>query len=112
MTILTRRVLPNQAKEVKAELNALKATVGSKNVLNLGDTGKAVGFLQSHLRATGIYKGPVYGQFDQATADALLAFQTAKKLPASGILDKATCNALKAVTHFVPKGGFEKDPAR
>src|SRR4051794_37500 len=102
-TILTRRVLSNEAKEVKAELSTLKATVGSKNVLNLGDTGKAVGFLQSHLRAAGVYSGPVNGQFDQATADALIAFQTAKKLTPSGMLDKATFNALKAVNHFVPK---------
>ncbi|MFL5321363.1 MAG: peptidoglycan-binding protein [Myxococcaceae bacterium] len=112
MTILTRRVLPKQAKEVKAELSALKATVGSKNVLNLGDAGKAVGYLQAHLRAAGVYQGPVNGQFDQATADALIAFQTAKKLTPSGMLDKATFNALKAVNHFVPKGGFDKDPAR
>src|SRR6478735_8772191 len=110
MTVLTRRVLPTQAKEVNAELKALQTRAASTNTLNLGDSGKVVEYLQRHLKAAGLYSGKITGSFDAATDAALKAFQTAKKLPATGVLNKATFTALKAVNRFV-QAGF-KDAAK
>ena len=79
MQVLTRRVLPNQAKDVKADVKLLSDR-GTSTV-------RAVQALQRHLRAAGVYSGPVSGSFDEATQTALKAFQTAKKLPATGKLN-------------------------
>ncbi|MBX5483723.1 MAG: peptidoglycan-binding protein [Myxococcaceae bacterium] len=104
--MLVRRVLPNEAKSVKADVALLQKAAQSKNLLDLGDSGKAVQALQRHLRATGLYLGPVSGTFDAATADALKQFQTTKKLTATGALDLATYKALKGINKFV-QNGFE-----
>ncbi|MBI3180693.1 MAG: peptidoglycan-binding protein [Myxococcales bacterium] len=106
MQVLTRRVLPKQAKEVRSELKALSDGAGSG-----GLTARVVSALQRHLRAAGVYQGPVTGSMDLATQQALQAFQAAKKLPATGTLDLPTLRALKSVDLFV-KPGFEKNPAK
>src|SRR4051812_8533999 len=111
MQVLTRRVLTNEAKEVKAELALLQKATTSNNLLDLGDTGKAVIALQKHLRAAGLYSGPMSGTFDDATKLALQNFQTAKKLPASGAVDLKTLKALKTINLFV-KNGLKSDPAK
>ncbi|MFL5318309.1 MAG: peptidoglycan-binding protein [Myxococcaceae bacterium] len=104
MKVLQHRVTSGQAKEVKAELKTLANRAVSTNVLNLGDTGNAVKALQNLLRGVGAYTGPVSGTFDAATEAALKGFQGAKKLTASGALDKKTYAALKSQQLFLKKG--------
>lgn len=107
MKVTERRVLPKQAKAVKKDVAVLQNRLANTtNVLNLGDTGKTVAALQRHLKAAGVYTGPANGTFDLATEAALRAFQTAKKLPATGALDKATFKALKTINVYV-KAGFK-----
>ncbi|MBX5482644.1 MAG: peptidoglycan-binding protein [Myxococcaceae bacterium] len=106
MSIQTHRVLPKQAKAVKADLKMLDKRASSTNVLDLGDTGRAVEALQRQLKGTGLYKGKISGTFDDATQLALQAFQKAKKLKVTGALDRATLKALKSTNLFV-KDGFK-----
>lgn len=86
MKLLTHRVLPNEAKKVRADLAAVSRSITSGNALNLGDKGPAVAALQRQLKNAGIYSGKVSGNFDQATADAVARLQRAKQLEASGIV--------------------------
>lgn len=102
----THRVLPKQAKAVKADLKVLANRAGARNILDLNDTGRAVMALQRQLAGTGLYKGKISGTFDVATQVALQTFQTQKKLTATGALNKATLKALKTTNLFV-KDGFK-----
>ena len=45
--------------------------------IQLGDTGQAVSDLQLILQYWGYYEGPINGIFDEATQDALMAFELA-----------------------------------
>lgn len=107
MKLLTHRVLPKEAKKVRADLAAISKQIKSGDALNLGDQGKAVAALQRELKHTGLYQGAVSGTFDQATADAVANLQRAKKLDVSGIVGGKTLKALKSTELFV-KDGFQQ----
>lgn len=107
MKVLTHRVLPKEAKQVKADLAVIQRSIKSGDALNLGDSGKAVAALQRQLKNAGVYSGPVSGSFDQATADAVANLQRAKKLEGSGIVGGKTFRALKSNEVFV-KDGFQQ----
>ena len=107
MKVLTHRVLPKEAKKVRADLAAISSSIKSGDALNLGDQGKAVAALQRQLKNAGVYTGAISGAFDQATADAVANLQRAKKLDASGIVGGKTFKALKSTEMFV-KDGFQK----
>lgn len=111
MEPLTRRVTQRMAEAVRADLQAIDAKVGAGETLGEADSGKAVEALQRHLRATGLYQGPVDGVFSPAVKDALSAFQTAKGLTATGEVNGKTLAALRGINLFV-KDGFEGTPAR
>ncbi len=66
-------------------------------VMQLGDSGADVKWLQGRLKQLGVYNGPVSGTFDQATQAAVAAFQ-AKAHPAdpSGSVGRSTKTALIA----------------
>ena len=104
MKLLAHRVLPNEAKEVRADLAAISRSITAGNALNLGDQGPAVAALQRQLKNAGLYPGPVSGNFDQATADAVAHLQRARKLEASGIVGARTFAALKSTGLFVNDG--------
>ncbi|MDQ1747676.1 MAG: hypothetical protein QOD07_1939 [Frankiaceae bacterium] len=61
--------------------------------LTRNDTGPAVAVLQNAIRATGP-KIVVDAQYGDQTRAAVVALQTARKLPASGVVDAATWAAL------------------
>jgi len=66
------------------------ATDGYQRALALGMEGEDVKALQQRLKDLDYYQGPVNGTFDEATQEALAAFQAQNKLLASGILDRIT----------------------
>jgi peptidoglycan hydrolase-like protein with peptidoglycan-binding domain len=110
--LLVRRVDTKHADAVRADVAKIAAAIsGGQGALMLGATGKAVEALQRHLRATGVYAGPVSGTFDTDTQAALQTFQDKKKLSPTGTVDKATLGALKDVNLFI-KDGFKGTPGR
>ncbi len=108
--MIKRRVLPTQAKAVKADLSAMSTQIGSGDQLNLGDTGDAVKALQRHLAAAGVYAGPITGTFDAATHASVRKFQAAKGLDQTGEVGSADLAQIRTINLFV-KDGFAT-PAR
>lgn len=106
MRLLERRVLPNEAKSIRRDVQAMAGRISSGDRLSLSDTGRAVEALQRHLKAVGVLAGPVSGTFDDATRQAVLAFQKAKGIQQSGIVGPKTLRALRKHNLFV-KDGFE-----
>ena len=60
----------------------------------MGSRGDAVKSLQQKLIDLGYLSGSADGVFGEGTKRALMAFQSAKGLTASGVADSATLNAL------------------
>ncbi len=103
MTLLVRRVLPSQLPQVRADLDALQAGI-AKGPLGVGDSGEAVAALQRHLRAAGLLSGAVSGTYDSVTQAAVAQLQSKKGLPATGEVDRATLQAVKAINKRVEPG--------
>ncbi len=68
-------------------------TIGAVS-LRLGATGDGVRCLQQALAAAGAFRGEVSGEFDQATADGVVAFQTAENLFVDGVVGRESAIAL------------------
>ncbi len=62
--------------------------------MSLGDKGPLVEELQKNLDTLDYYSGPINGEFDDATEEAVKAFQAHKKLKADGIVGLRTSKAL------------------
>jgi len=62
--------------------------------LRIGSVGDSVTCLQEALTVAGYYSGPVSGTYDQATASAVEALQTAKDLYVDGLAGRETGLAL------------------
>ncbi len=62
--------------------------------LQLSMSGQEVTLLQQRLKSYGFYSGEINGVFDQATEEAVKAFQEEEGLVADGILGLATQEAL------------------
>lgn len=106
MKVLTHRVLPQEAKKVRAELASISRRLEAGDALSLGDTGKAVTALQTRLQAAGLLEGPIGDTFDAATAAAVKQLQRANHLEGSGVVGGRTLAALKKSNLFV-KDGFD-----
>ncbi len=76
--------MQNYAKASKQRLYQAKTGNRAGYVLQQGDKGLAVERLQQGLASAGVYKGPVTGVYDQATADAVKAYQKKNGVPADG----------------------------
>lgn len=81
-------------KRSKQRLYQAQTGVRKGFTLKAGDDGLEVERLQQALKDTGHYDGPVTGDFDDATQDALTAFQSAEGLDADGIAGPSTLKAL------------------
>ncbi|WP_434578089.1 S41 family peptidase [Thermoanaerobacterium thermosaccharolyticum] len=79
--------------EVKDSRVALPELVYTKDIKK-GDTGNDVKLLQSYLSLLGYYKGEPNGYFRNDTYDALVSFQKYAGIPATGVLDRGTTDAL------------------
>jgi Ca-activated chloride channel family protein len=76
--------MQNYAKASKQRLYQAKTGNRAGYVLQQGDKGIAVERLQQGLASAGVYKGRVTGIYDQATADAVKAYQKKNGVPADG----------------------------
>jgi carboxyl-terminal processing protease len=79
--------------EVKDSRVALPELVYTKDIKK-GDTGNDVKLLQSYLSLLGYYKGEPNGYFGNDTYDAIVSFQKYAGIPATGVLDRGTTDAL------------------
>lgn len=68
-------------------------TIGALS-LRLGASGDGVRCLQEALSVAGVFGGTVSGEFDQATATAVVAFQTAENLFVDGVVGRESAIAL------------------
>jgi len=75
--------------------------------IRYGDRGSAVRFLQSLLQRLNFAHGPIDGVFGADTRAAVLAFQTNRNIPRTGVVDQATWNALgvNCVPTYPDQGG-------
>ncbi|MDQ0228962.1 peptidoglycan-binding protein [Metabacillus malikii] len=65
--------------------------------LRVGSKGTAVTDLQNKLRKSGQYKGKSHGRYDNATKNAVIAFQKKYKLKSDGIAGPATHSKINAI---------------
>jgi len=88
------------------------------NGLSVGSTGVAVTRLQVQLTQAGFYDGPITEYFGPRTQDAVLRFQQANGLPATGVADAQTLTALSQVAPIASTDGttdgrpFEVNPSQ
>ena len=97
----TNLTAPEAMASVLADLqgHAAASSSGAAPVLQLGDTSAAVKAWQEQLnewigQQPGLTKLPVTGTFDQATQSATMAFQTAEKITADGVVGPVTRSTL------------------
>jgi peptidoglycan hydrolase-like protein with peptidoglycan-binding domain len=72
--------------------------------LQVGSQGRAVADVQGALKRQGFAAADRAGVFGDKTADAVRAFQTKRRLPATGVVDQATWRAL-GLRGSVPRPG-------
>ena len=68
-------------------------------ILMNGSSGNAVKIVQKVLKSNGYYLGTIDGLFGPMTRVAVIQFQTAKVLPADGIVGARTWHALSKLPH-------------
>ena len=78
---------------------ALYSGVSLKPILMIGSSGNDVKIVQNVLKLNGYYFGVVDGFFGPMTKVAAIQFQTAKGLPADGIVGAKTWHALSKLPH-------------
>lgn len=81
----------------KQTLSAIDIKIKQKNLipegftqLQVGDTGELVKTVQQKLLQLKLYTAEPTSNFDEATKEAVIKFQSANNLEATGIIDKAT----------------------
>ena len=78
---------------------ALYSGAPIKPILMIGSSGNDVKIVQNVLKLNGYYFGVVDGFFGPMTKVAVIQFQTAKGLPADGIVGARTWHALSKLPH-------------
>lgn len=84
----------------QAPVGAVTQVVGQADdvVAERGDEGSEVRALQSKLAEVGFPPGPIDGDYGRRTASAVTSFQNAVGLPATGVFNRATADALASYT--------------
>jgi peptidoglycan hydrolase-like protein with peptidoglycan-binding domain len=82
--------MASYTKASKQRLYQAKTGNRAGYVLQKGDKGIEVERLQQALAAKGLYKGRVTGTYDQATADAVKAYQKTNGADADGVAGAET----------------------
>lgn len=103
--IPTRRILPQNAVEVRDQLKDIERRVQSDS-LNRGDRGDAVMDLQRRMRSFGVFEGKATGVFDAKTESAVRDFQSKAGIIVDGVAGPQTLSAIRQHTTFV-QDGFE-----
>ena len=107
-----QRVLPGEAKQVRADDRAMKNDVVRGDAIRFGDTGKEVEGLQRTLKAAGFFKYPdITGFFGPITKAALVDFQKAHGLRGTGVVNDKTLAALQS-NRLQVGDGFEVEASR
>lgn len=77
---------------------SMQGNGGTTLPLSLGSTGTYVHYVQTRLRQLGYYHGDITGQYDQATAQAVISFQAKAQVTGdpSGTVGRSTITALIA----------------
>ncbi|UTR14760.1 peptidoglycan-binding protein [Salipaludibacillus sp. LMS25] len=83
-----------QTNHIQQDGIAGPQTLGALQVLEWGDNGRLVTYLQRKLEKLGYYNGPVDGQFDQLTNKAVKHFQADHGLQVDGLAGPKTYGAL------------------
>lgn len=96
MNAIQRRVTTAETATVRADDRAIASSVNRGDWLTKGDSGRDVEGLQRHLKALGLYSGPVDGSFGDMTKAAVQGFQRQHGLVADGAVGPQTAGALKA----------------
>lgn len=89
----TSRVV-NHSLEVLRQFAAPRTVLGFSRPLEMGESSEDVRALQERLRELGYLREEATGYFGALTRTALSQFQAAQGLPATGIADAATVDAL------------------
>ncbi|MEH1821028.1 MAG: peptidoglycan-binding protein [Nostoc sp.] len=98
--ISTQRALQRACQSITSNRTLLRRSpiqaspVGQYPTLSQGKTGAAVTRLQQRLRQLGYFNANPTGNFGRITKDAVIAFQRNYRIPASGIVNRQTWNAL------------------
>jgi peptidoglycan DL-endopeptidase LytE len=89
----------------KQTLTAIEIKIKQKNLipqgftqLQAGDTGELVKTVQQKLQQLKLYTVEPTSNYDDATKEAVIQFQTANSLEATGIVDKATLLKLNTIS--------------
>jgi len=94
--VVDGRVGPQTWAALNARLASTSTAPSSAPTLKQGAKGALVEKLQLRLVRHGFKPGPVDGDFGTQTRTAVVAFQKAKGLPATGVVDASTWSKLEA----------------
>jgi peptidoglycan hydrolase-like protein with peptidoglycan-binding domain len=84
----------NSSGTLRRRSSPQASPVGEYPTLSKGKTGASVTRLQQRLRQLGYFNANPTGNFGQITKDAVIAFQRNYRIPANGIVNRRTWNAL------------------
>jgi peptidoglycan hydrolase-like protein with peptidoglycan-binding domain len=84
----------NQTAEPQASTSSFSEETASGNLLRAGDSGQAVGELQTQLQALGFYQGTISEVYGPDTEAAVIAFQQSQGLSPDGIVGPQVNSAL------------------
>lgn len=88
-------VVADRERQILAQQPTTPApTQNVARALTAGDSGTEVELLQRRLRDQNYFDSPVTGYFGPITREAVVSFQVAKRLPATGVADVSTLSAL------------------
>lgn len=93
---LTITALNSVAAKVSDGDDELQDSVAKPGTLRYGDTGSEVKKLQQNLKKLGYFSGTATGEFGSVTKKAVIAFQKAYSISASGIADTKTLAKISA----------------
>lgn len=85
---------------------------GEYSVLSEGSTGPAVTRLQQRLRQLGYFNANPTGNFKRITRDAVIAFQRNSGIPATGVVNQQTWDALLGYSQFPDRGNISTQQVR
>nr|WP_242054797.1 peptidoglycan-binding protein [Nostoc flagelliforme] len=87
-------ITSNSTGALRGRTSPQASPVGQYPTLSQGKTGAAVTRLQQRLRQLGYFDTNPTGNFGRITKDAVIAFQRNYRIPATGIVNRQTWNAL------------------
>jgi peptidoglycan hydrolase-like protein with peptidoglycan-binding domain len=89
-------VVADRERQILAQQPTPATPVGQtvSRALTTGDSGTEVELLQRRLREQNYFDSPVTGYFGPITREAVVSFQAAQRLPATGVADTSTLAAL------------------